>query len=86
MKLPTAYMMPPHVTSWRICSVFPVLASWGVPAAGVRDTGPVCAEAAPASHSVLSESAPAAAIVLVPLLRCHLASPSAGFYLGAQPE
>ena len=42
-KLPTAYMVPPHCTSWRTVSVVPVAASFGVPVAGVADTGPVAA-------------------------------------------
>ena len=43
VKLPTAYMVLPHCTSWRTVSVVPVAASFGVPVAGVDDTGPVCA-------------------------------------------
>jgi hypothetical protein len=27
VKVPTAYIVPPQSTSWRICSVVPVLAS-----------------------------------------------------------
>ena len=27
VKVPTAYMVPPQSTSWRICSVVPVVAS-----------------------------------------------------------
>jgi hypothetical protein len=38
VKLPTAYMTCPHWTSWRICSVVPVVASCGVPLAGVALT------------------------------------------------
>lgn len=48
VKVPTAYMVLPHCTSCRTCSV-PALdeygPSWGVPLAGVEDTGPVCAAA-----------------------------------------
>src|SRR5579859_2348610 len=42
-KLPTAYMVLPHCTSWRTVSVVLVGASFGVPVAGVAETGPVCA-------------------------------------------
>src|SRR5262249_54151169 len=38
VNAPTAYMVPPHLTSWRTCSVLPVGASWGVPLAGLGDT------------------------------------------------
>ncbi len=54
VKLPTAYMVWPHWTNWRTCSVVPVAASCGVPLAGVFDTEanagcalPVMASAAP---------------------------------------
>ena len=34
-KVPTAYMVLPHWTSWRTCSVVGVVAGkWGVPIAG----------------------------------------------------
>jgi hypothetical protein len=38
VKLPTAYMTWPHWTSLRICSGIPVVASCGVPLAGVAFT------------------------------------------------
>ncbi|HET7245425.1 MAG TPA: hypothetical protein VFJ07_11380 [Streptosporangiaceae bacterium] len=44
-KLPTAYMVPPHCTSWRTVSVVPVAASFGVLVSGVANTGPVAAAA-----------------------------------------
>ena len=40
VKVPTAYIVPPHCTSWRTCSTAPVVFSCGV-FAGVADTGPV---------------------------------------------
>ena len=43
VKLPTANMVLPHCTSWRTVSVVPVAASFGVPVAGVADTGPASA-------------------------------------------
>ena len=52
VKLPTAYMVPPHCTSWRTVSVVPVAASFGVPVAGVDDTGPVCTALAEALAAV----------------------------------
>src|SRR5215468_3945465 len=46
-KVPTAYMVLPHCTSWRICSVVVVLAGkWGVPAAGCTLGSPACWSAA----------------------------------------
>jgi len=41
VNLPTAYMVPPHCTICRTCSVVPVGASVGVPLAGTGETGPV---------------------------------------------
>src|SRR5215472_16669752 len=38
LKLPTAYMTWPHWTSLRTCSAVPVVASCGVPLAGVALT------------------------------------------------
>jgi hypothetical protein len=55
VKLPTAYMMPPHCTSYRTCSVVPFGYSCGVPLAGVEDTD---ADAAPASPATASGAAP----------------------------
>src|SRR5215470_7038953 len=43
VKLPTAYMVPPHFTSWRTVSVVPVGASFGRPVGGAGDTGPTAA-------------------------------------------
>ena len=40
VNVPTAYMVPPQSTSWRICSVVPVATSVGVPLTGVGDTAP----------------------------------------------
>src|SRR6516225_5977582 len=48
VKLPTAYMVEPHCTSCRTCSVVPVDTSEGVPETGTGDTGPVCAAPAEA--------------------------------------
>src|SRR5580700_5598204 len=39
VKVPTAYIVPPHCTSWRTCSTAPVVFSCGV-LAGDADTGP----------------------------------------------
>src|SRR5215472_415265 len=72
VKVPTAYMVPPHGRSWRICSVVPVTASWGVPLAGSVETGPVTAAAAGwpapavagAVSAIASRSPDAAAIPL----------------------
>ena len=50
VKVPTAYMVPPHCTSWRICSFVLVALSCGVWLAGVVDTGPVAAPAGTAAH------------------------------------
>src|SRR6266567_1807144 len=52
VKLPTAYMVPPHCTSCRTCSVVPVGASAGVPLAGCVDTGPLAATAAAACPAI----------------------------------
>src|SRR5215469_5520372 len=62
VKVPTAYMVVPHCTSWRICSVTPVATSVGVPATGVEDTGPVWASAGvPASTASERQQTPAVA-------------------------
>ena len=67
VKVPTAYIVPPHCTSWRTCSTAPVAFSCGV-LAGVADTGPVAASAAvpaaadPARHK-------AAALAIAPARR-----------------
>src|SRR5262245_62728040 len=37
-------MVPPHWTIWRTCPVLPAGANWGVPGAGMGDTGPVTAD------------------------------------------
>src|SRR6266567_808932 len=58
VKLPTAYMVPPHCTSCRTCSVVPVGASAGVPLAGCVDTGPLAASAGAASPSTLAATVP----------------------------
>ena len=55
---PTAYMVPPHWASCRTCSVVePVVASCGVPTAGVDDTGPVAAWAGTASQASANRTA-----------------------------
>jgi hypothetical protein len=72
VKLPTAYMVPPHWASCRTCSVVPVGASWGVPAAGVEDTGPVAADAGPATRPMLPASAPAPKIAATRHLPRHI--------------
>jgi hypothetical protein len=72
VKLPTAYMVPPHWASCRTCSVVPVVASCGVPAAGVEDTGPVAADAGPATSPMLPASAPAPKIAVTRLLPRHI--------------
>src|SRR5580704_15697841 len=70
LKVPTAYIVPPHCASWRTCSVAPVFASCGVPAAGVDDTGPVAAWAGAADHANASTAADARhARVLIPGLK-----------------
>src|SRR6516165_11144009 len=51
VNVPTAYMVPPHCTSWRTCSVVPVSASVGVPLAGVGDAGPASARPAGAASA-----------------------------------
>src|SRR6516225_9047316 len=51
VKVPTANIFPPHSASCRICSVFPVDASVGVPAAGVGDTRRVAATLAGAARA-----------------------------------
>ncbi len=45
VKVPTANMVLPHCTSWRIWSVAPSATSVGVRATGAGDTGPVWASA-----------------------------------------
>src|SRR6266545_5720026 len=60
VNVPTAYIVPPHWASCRTCSVVPVLASWGVPEAGVADTGPVAAPAGAAAATMPTASAAAA--------------------------
>jgi hypothetical protein len=40
VKSPTAYMIPPHSVSCRICSAGPASGNAGVPVAGCGDTGP----------------------------------------------
>ena len=61
VKLPTAYMVPPHCTSWRISSVAPVFDSVGVPLTGVGDTVPASAAlAGTASTEAGRQHAPAA--------------------------
>src|ERR1022692_475511 len=47
VKVPTAYIVPPHCTSWRTCSTAPVAFSCGV-FAGMAVTGPAGATAATA--------------------------------------
>src|ERR1022692_342199 len=54
VNVPTAYMVVPHCTSCRTCSVVPVAFSCGV-GAGVLDTGPAVpaarADVAPTMHT-----------------------------------
>src|SRR5260370_33796613 len=58
VKVPTAYMVLPHCTSWRTCSaVVPLLASAGVPLAGAGDTGPAWSERALAAGWVVATEA-----------------------------
>src|SRR5579871_1318974 len=45
LKVPTAYMTPLHATICLTCSVVPVVASAGVPVAGLGETGPLWAAA-----------------------------------------
>jgi hypothetical protein len=68
VKVPTAYIMPPQSTSWRICSVDVVVASWGVPASGVADTGP---PAAPAGVSPAAPTPTTATTVAAPFHTSH---------------
>src|ERR1700727_1669669 len=49
LKLPTAYITPPHLRSWRICSRgCDVLARRGVPLAGAGGTTPAGGGSPPA--------------------------------------
>src|ERR1022692_3481151 len=50
VKLPTAYMMPPHCTSCRTCSVVPVGFNCGV-APGLVDTAADADAANPVRHT-----------------------------------
>jgi hypothetical protein len=69
VKEPTAYIVLPHCTS---CLTFwgePVLASCGVPLAGVADTGPLAALAAPGAASPAAMVAAHAARLMAAHLR-----------------
>jgi hypothetical protein len=78
VKDPTAYIVPPHWASWRTCSVVPVVASCGVPAAGVDDTGPVAADAGTTAHSMLAVTAAATTVVRTRHLPRNIESPMPG--------
>src|SRR5215472_14967732 len=52
VNVPTAYMVPPQSTSWRICSVAWLFTSVGVPVAGVGETAPASAGLAGAADAV----------------------------------
>src|SRR5215813_1063108 len=61
VRVPTAYMVSPHCTSWRTCWVVPVSASVGVPLAGMGDTAPAStALAGAAAAGAGRQHAPAA--------------------------
>ena len=66
VKVPTAYMVLPHCTSCRTCSVVPVYdPSCGVPLAGVEDTGPVWAAAGTAAGTASDKLARHAAALAI---------------------
>jgi hypothetical protein len=75
VKDPTAYIVPPHWASLRTCSVVPVVASCGVPEAGVAETGPVAAEAGTVTQIMLAASAAAPAVMRARQLPRHIEFP-----------
>jgi hypothetical protein len=77
VNVPTAYIVLPHCASFRTCSVVPVFDSWGVPEAGVADTGPVAAPAGAAVQIMLAASAAAPATAPARHLLRHIESPHA---------
>jgi hypothetical protein len=69
---PTPYMVLPHWASWRTCSVVPVAASCGLPAAGVADTGPVAADAAGTAQNTPAATAATPAMMGAHQLPRHI--------------
>ena len=69
VNVPTAYIVVPHCTSWRICSTAPFAFSWGV-FAGLAVTGPFWPVA------MLTAAAPAGAMpnMARPALRAEASS------------
>jgi hypothetical protein len=86
LKLPTAYITPPHLASWRICSLgWDELARRGVLLAGVGDTTPAGGRSPPVpawAAAMPSVSSPAAADTAVATMSLRTTGPP--FLLFAQ--
>src|ERR1019366_8462746 len=71
-KVPTAYIVPPHCTSWRICStgLSSVVIRCGVSPGGVGDTAPAGGEAAKDGAAMPATLSPATAVITPALPHC----------------